>query len=70
MLGRKKNPLLRIVQEEEQPDAQMQEMKEKIRQHKKKFRIRVMICAAVVLAVLAGTYLLLTRYSYKEARIV
>lgn len=37
MLGRKKNPLLRIVQEEEQPDAQMQEMKEKIRQHKKSF---------------------------------
>lgn len=70
MLGRKKNPLLRIVQEEEQPDAQMQEMKEKIRQHKKKFRIRVMICAAVVLAVLVGTYLFLTRYSYKEARIV
>lgn len=29
MLGRKKNPLLRIVQDEEQPDAQMQEMKEK-----------------------------------------
>lgn len=60
----------KLIAQLNEEDTPMEDLDERIRQHKKRFRIKVTISAALIILVTVGSYLLIHLQTYTSARTI